>query len=63
MFNSNRVGGYSNGIAPQISINEYSLSLQPLGNENEILLSAVLSKIYSKQISDGIQPQKAKVLF
>lgn len=63
VFNSNGVGGYSNGIAPQIAVSEYSLPLLPLGDENEALLSAVLSKIYSKPINIGSQSLKLKVLF
>ncbi len=67
VFNASGEGGYSNGIAPQVTVNEYnSLPLLPLGDPGETLLSSALNKIYSK--SSGRRPvsdddQKVKVLF
>ena len=64
VFNANGEGNYSNGIAPQISVNEYAnLPLRSLGDGDEVLLSSVLSKIYSKQINQGIHEEKVRVLF
>lgn len=63
VFNANAEGGYSNGISPQFDVSEYILPLQPLGSEDEILLSTALGKIYLKSINGGIQEPKAKVLF
>jgi len=63
VFNANGEGGYSNGIVPQIPVSEYvSLPLRPLGDAEENMLSAVLSKIYSKSIQSPLQPDKIKVI-
>ena len=64
VFNANGEGGYSNGIAPQIIVDEYtSLPLLPLGDAGETLISSALHKIYSKS-SNGklVSDKKVKVL-
>ncbi len=67
VFNASGAGGYSSGIAPQVSVDEYNmLPLLPLGDPEETLLASALHKIYSKpshdrQVSDD--DQKLKVLF
>lgn len=64
VFNANGEGGYSNGIAPQIIVDEYtSLPLLPLGDSGETLISSALYKIYSKS-SNGksVFDKKVKVL-
>jgi C-terminal processing protease CtpA/Prc len=65
VFNANGEGGYSNGIAPQIAMNEYlTLPLLPLGDSNETLLSSALNKIYSKSaIHKSGSDQNVKILF
>ncbi|WP_027381259.1 S41 family peptidase [Chryseobacterium daeguense] len=64
VFNSNNDGGYSNGIPPQLAVNEYNdLPLHELGDPDEVLLSSVLSKIYSKPSHKGIYKTEVKVLF
>jgi carboxyl-terminal processing protease len=65
VFNADGEGGYSNGIAPQIIVDEYtSLPLLPLGDSGETLISSVLQKIYSKSLnSQSISDKKVKVLF
>ncbi|MCS3529376.1 S41 family peptidase [Chryseobacterium sp. JUb7] len=63
VFNANGEGGYSNGITPQIPVNEYSgLPLLPLGDSDEILLASVLNKIYSKSAHIQSPSQEAKVI-
>jgi C-terminal processing protease CtpA/Prc len=65
VFNANGEGGYSNGISPQIMVNEYmTLPLLPLGDSNETLLSSALNKIYSKSaVSTSNSDQNVKILF
>ncbi|ANF53011.1 peptidase S41 [Chryseobacterium glaciei] len=65
VFNANGEGGYSNGISPQIMVNEYiALPLLPLGDSNETLLSSALNKIYSKSaIYKSTSDQNGEVLF
>lgn len=65
VFNANGEGGYSNGISPQIMVNEYmTLPLLPLGDSNETLLSSALNKIYSKSaIYKSTSDQNVKILF
>jgi C-terminal processing protease CtpA/Prc len=64
VFNASGEGNYTNGIAPQIQVNEYSaLPLRALGDPDEVLLSSVLHQIYSKSIYNGTQPQDVKVLY
>ncbi len=64
VFNANGEGGYSNGISPQFSVNEFnSLPILPLGNPDEALLSSVLNKIYSKQGNTNADGNEIKVLF
>jgi len=64
VFNANGEGGYVNGITPQIAVNEYvNLPLRNLGDPDEVLLSSVLSKIYSKLMNTGIDGGKVKILF
>lgn len=48
VYNANTEGGYSEGISPQVSVDEFSvLPVLPLGNPDETLLSSVLGQIYS----------------
>lgn len=65
VFNADGAGGYSNGIAPQMAVDEYdALPLLPLGNPEETLLSSALNKIYSKSSSGRQMPEgKLNVLF
>lgn len=64
VFNSDNEGSYSNGISPQIAVNEYiDLPLHELGDPDEVLLSSVLSKIYSKPAYPGIYKSEIKILF
>ncbi|SDQ04036.1 C-terminal processing protease CtpA/Prc, contains a PDZ domain [Chryseobacterium soldanellicola] len=65
VLNANGEGGYSNGISPQITVNEYMmLPLLPLGDSNETLLSSALNKIYSKSaIFTSNSDQNVKILF
>lgn len=64
VFNANGEGNYSNGIAPQLSVNEFTnLPLHSLGDADEVLLSSVLSKIYSKNVNKEIHEENVKVLF
>jgi C-terminal processing protease CtpA/Prc len=49
VFNANGAGEYSNGISPQIMVNEYAgLPLLPLGDPNETLISSALNGGYFK---------------
>ncbi|MCW3162736.1 S41 family peptidase [Chryseobacterium oryctis] len=64
VFNANGEGGYNNGITPQIMVDEYdNLPLRPLGDSDEVLLSSVLNKIYSKSANKETSQTKMKVLF
>nr|WP_314499099.1 S41 family peptidase [uncultured Chryseobacterium sp.] len=64
VFNASGGGDYVNGIAPQMSVNEFtSLPLRPLGDSDEVLLSSVLNKIYSKSVNTEIKEEKVKILF
>lgn len=49
VFNASGTGEYSNGISPQVMINEYAgLPLLPLGDPNETLISSALNGGYFK---------------
>lgn len=49
VFNASGAGEYSNGISPQIMVNEYGgLPLLPLGDPNETLISSALNGGYFK---------------
>jgi len=49
VFNASGAGEYSNGISPQIMVNEYAgLPLLPLGDPNETLISSALNGGYFK---------------
>lgn len=64
VFNANGEGGYSNGISPQFTVNEFNnLPILPLGDPNEAVLSSVLNKIYSKQGNTNAGGSEIKVLF
>jgi carboxyl-terminal processing protease len=64
VFNAQGEGNYSNGIAPQLQVNEFkNLPLNPLGDPEEILLSSVLNTIYSKSINNGNSQGQTKILF
>lgn len=64
VFNANGKGSYSNGISPQISINEYVvLPLLPLGDSEETLISSALNIIYSKSSTKDISDKSVKILF
>jgi C-terminal processing protease CtpA/Prc len=63
VYNANGEGEYSGGISPQIPINEYtSLPLAPLGDADEILLQAVLNKIYSKSTNQENSNNSVKII-
>lgn len=63
VYNANGEGEYSGGISPQIPINEYtSLPLAPLGDADEILLQAVLNKIYSKSVNHENSNNNVKII-
>ncbi|ASK28783.1 peptidase S41 [Chryseobacterium sp. T16E-39] len=63
VYNADGQGEYSNGISPQIPINEYiSLPLAQLGEANEILLQTVLNKIYSKSAYQENSNNNVKIL-
>ncbi|WP_234047743.1 S41 family peptidase [Chryseobacterium paridis] len=63
VYNANGQGEYSNGISPQIPMNEYiSLPLAQLGEANESLLQAVLNKIYSKSAHQENSNNNVKIL-
>lgn len=64
VFNAQGEGNYSNGITPQLQINEFkNLPLSPLGDPDEVLLSSVLNAIYSKSIYNGNSHEQTKILF
>ncbi|WP_160139684.1 S41 family peptidase [Chryseobacterium sp. c4a] len=64
VFNANGVGEYSNGISPQVSVNEYTvLPLLPLGDPNETLISSVLNGAQFKSVNQGISSGNVKVLY
>ncbi|MDN3693694.1 S41 family peptidase [Chryseobacterium tructae] len=64
VFNANGAGEYSNGISPQISVNEYTvLPLLPLGDPNETLISSVLNGAQFKSVNQGISSENVKVLY
>ncbi|MDF2931472.1 MAG: peptidase [Chryseobacterium sp.] len=64
VYNANSEGEYSNGISPQISVNEFSfLPLLPLGDPNETLLSSALNKIYSKTSGNEMPDHSLKILW
>lgn len=49
VFNANGIGEYSNGILPQVTVNEFAdLPLLPLGDPNETLISSALNGGYFK---------------
>ncbi len=49
VFNANEAGEYSNGISPQVNVNEFSgLPILPLGDPNETLISSALNGGYFK---------------
>lgn len=63
VFNANGVGEYSNGISPQVSVNEYAvLPLLPLGDPNETLISSVLNGSYFKSVHQETSGE-TKVLY
>jgi C-terminal processing protease CtpA/Prc len=63
VYNANGEGEYSGGISPQIPINEYtSLPLAPLGDADEVLLQAVLNKIYSKSTNQENSNNSVKII-
>lgn len=64
VFNANGVGEYSNGISPQVSVNEYAaLPLLPLGHPDETLISSVLNGTYFKSVNQKISAGGAKILY
>lgn len=63
VFNANGTGEYSNGIVPQVVVNEYAvLPLLPLGDPDETLISAVLEGSYVKPAIHKAY-QEVKVLY
>ncbi|MGE4514010.1 MAG: S41 family peptidase [Chryseobacterium sp.] len=64
VFNAQGEGNYSNGITPQLQVNEFkNLPLSPLGDPDEVLLSSVLNTIYSKSIYNGNPQEQPKILY
>ncbi|WP_294328837.1 S41 family peptidase [uncultured Chryseobacterium sp.] len=64
VFNANGTGEYSNGILPQVSVNEYVvLPLLPLGDPNETLISSVLNGAYFKSTHQGVSSKEVKILY
>lgn len=64
VFNASGEGGYSNGIQPQITVNEYEvLPLLALGDSEETLISSALSHVYSKGAVHKTEYEKIKILF
>ncbi|WP_106916055.1 S41 family peptidase [Chryseobacterium aurantiacum] len=64
VFNADGSGEYSNGISPQIMVNEYAeLPLLPLGNPNEILISSVLNGTYLKSAGQDELHNDVKILY
>lgn len=63
VYNANGEGEYSNGISPQLPMDEYaSLPLMPLGQSEETLLQAVLNKIYSKSTNQENSNNNVKII-
>ncbi|MCW1962510.1 S41 family peptidase [Chryseobacterium viscerum] len=63
VFNANGAGEYSNGISPQVIVNEYAgLPLLPLGDPNETLISSALNGGYFKSAGQE-KNGEAKILF
>lgn len=63
VYNANGEGEYSNGIAPQLPVDEYSsLPLMPLGQSDETLLQVVLGKVYSKSVNSENPGHNVKIL-
>lgn len=63
VFNANGTGEYSNGISPQVIVNEYAgLPLLPLGDPNETLISSALNGGYFKSAGQEMNGG-AKILF
>lgn len=64
VFNAHNSGEYSNGISPQIAVNEYAeLPLLPLGDSNETLISSVLSGAYLKAAGHERSTNELKILY
>lgn len=64
VFNASGSGEYSNGISPQISVNEYAvLPLLPLGDPNETLISSVLNGTYFKSGNQKGFAEDVKILY
>ncbi|MCS4304155.1 S41 family peptidase [Chryseobacterium sp. BIGb0232] len=64
VFNANGTGEYSNGILPQVSVNEYAaLPLLPLGHPDEILISSVLNGTYFKSVHKEASTGEVKILY
>lgn len=64
VFNANGAGEYSNGISPQVPVNEFTiLPLLPLGHPNETLISSVLNGTYFKSGNQKISAEGVKILY
>lgn len=64
VFNANGAGEYSNGISPQVIVNEYAgLPLLPLGDPNETLISSALNGGYFKSADQGKVNGSVKILY
>lgn len=64
VFNADGSGEYSNGISPQITVNEYTeLPLLPLGNPDETLISSVLNGTYLKSSYHDKLDKDVKILY
>ncbi|WP_083190040.1 S41 family peptidase [Chryseobacterium artocarpi] len=64
VFNADGAGEYSNGISPQIAVNEYAeLPLFPFGDPNETLISSVLNGGYLKSADHEKLNREVKILY
>lgn len=64
VYNAVGSGEYSNGILPQVSLNEYiTLPLLPLGHPDETLISSVLNGSYFKTVQHGKSSGEVQVLY
>lgn len=64
VFNADGSGEYSNGITPQIMVNEYAeLPLLPLGDPAETLISSVLNGTNLRSTDYNGQHQEVKILY
>ncbi|PWN66140.1 S41 family peptidase [Chryseobacterium oncorhynchi] len=64
VYNADGSGEYSNGISPQIMVNEYAeLPLLPLGDPDETLISSVLNGTYLRSAGRNGLQKDVKILY